>query len=166
MVDEFEIFPASLSDGVDRFSSLPTGSKLNVRLESLLCHSETSCYFRPSAPKCNRIFVHAVWWLNKELCYIRLERNSSAASLRNSETRKYSQISTIRRLQNWPFVRAEQYVENKTLTLQGTESVGPSLGDPLLARYSSTPLFPRVWTCSVWISPSFLLFLPGKPRMN
>ena len=39
VVDEFEIFSASFSDGVDRFSSLPTGSKLNVPLESLLCHS-------------------------------------------------------------------------------------------------------------------------------
>ena len=36
VVDEFEIFSASLSDGVDRFSSLPTGSKLNVPLESSL----------------------------------------------------------------------------------------------------------------------------------
>ena len=64
VVDEFEIFSASLSDGVDRFSSLPTGSKLNVPLESLLCHSflllQTSCYFRPPVPKCHRIFVHDV----------------------------------------------------------------------------------------------------------
>lgn len=64
VVDEFEIFSASLSDGVDGVSSLPTGSKLNVPLESLLCHSflllQTSCYFRPSVPKCHHIFVHDV----------------------------------------------------------------------------------------------------------
>lgn len=90
--------------------------------------------------KC-KLFLQNKWWLNKELCYIRLETNSSAASLRNSVTRKYSRISTIRRLQNWPFVRAEQYVENKTLILQGTESVGPSLGDPLLARYIQALLY-------------------------
>ena len=64
VVDEFEIFSASLSDGADGFSSLPTGSKLNVPLESLLCHSflllQTSCYFRPSVPKCHHIFVHDV----------------------------------------------------------------------------------------------------------